>query len=72
VGAVATVIALYYYLVVARRMYIDAPVKPEPIRVSAAVLLAIGLCAIGVVVMGAYPQPWVAAALQAAAGLFTN
>jgi NADH-quinone oxidoreductase subunit N len=69
-GAVATVIALYYYLVVARRMYIDAPVKPEPIRTSPAVLLAIGLCAVGVVVMGAYPQPWVAAALKAAASLF--
>ena len=29
VGAVATVVALYYYLVVARRMYIDAPVRPD-------------------------------------------
>jgi len=70
VGAVATVIALYYYLVVARRMYIDAPVKEGPIKASGAVLLAIAICAAGIVVAGAYPQPWVEAALKAAASLF--
>jgi NADH-quinone oxidoreductase subunit N len=69
-GAVATVIALYYYLVVARRMYIDAPVKPEPVRVSGVLLAAILFCVAGVIVMGAYPEPWVQAALRAASGLF--
>lgn len=69
-GAVATVIALYYYLVVARRMYIDEPPKADRVRVSPVLVVAILVCAAGVVVMGAYPEPWVQAALQAASGLF--
>ena len=32
-GAVLTVVALYYYLLVARRMYIEAPVRTEPVPV---------------------------------------
>jgi NADH-quinone oxidoreductase subunit N len=69
-GAVATIIALYYYLAVARRMYIEAPAKPEPVPVAGVVFWAILVCAAGVVVMGAYPSPWVTAAYQAAASLF--
>src|SRR4029079_2046998 len=34
-GAVLTIVALYYYLVLASRMYIDAPVKPEPVVLGA-------------------------------------
>ena len=30
-GAVLTVVALYYYLLVARRMYIEAPTRREPV-----------------------------------------
>lgn len=69
-GAVATVIALYYYLVVARRMYIDEPTRPERIPVPGVLLAAILVCVAGVVVMGAYPEPWVQAALTAASALF--
>lgn len=29
-----------------------------------------GVCAVGVVLMGVYPEPWVKAALAATAGLF--
>ena len=47
VGAVATVVALYYYLVVARRMYIDAPENPAPIPVSRELVVAILICALG-------------------------
>jgi hypothetical protein len=36
----------------------------------APLLAAILLCAAGVVVMGVYPEPWVRAALDAAAALF--
>jgi NADH-quinone oxidoreductase subunit N len=69
-GAVATVVALYYYLVVARHMYIDAPLKAEKIPVPATLLVAIFVCVIGVIAMGAYPEPWVQAALSAAETLF--
>ena len=69
-GAVLTIVALYYYLVLASRMYIDAPDKPGRIPLSAPLFAAILICALGVVVMGVYPEPWVQAALRAAAPLF--
>lgn len=71
-GAVLTIVALYYYLVLASRMYIDAPEKPGRVALNNPLLLAILFCALGVVVMGIYPEPWVKAALNAAAGLFTS
>jgi NADH-quinone oxidoreductase subunit N len=68
-GAVLTVVALYYYLVVASRMYIDAPVRRDRVRVATPLLVAITICAIGVVVMGVYPEPWVQAVMSAVEGL---
>jgi NADH-quinone oxidoreductase subunit N len=69
-GAVATVVALYYYLVVAKRMYIDAPTRTDAVRVPGVLLIAIFVCMAGVLVMGLYPDPWVAGAIQAASSLF--
>jgi NADH-quinone oxidoreductase subunit N len=69
-GAVLTIVALYYYLVLASRMYIDAPHKTDPLVLAGPVFVAILFCAVGVVVMGLYPEPWVKAALAATAGLF--
>jgi NADH-quinone oxidoreductase subunit N len=69
-GAVLTIVALYYYLALASRMYIDAPEKPGRVPLAAPLLAAILFCALGVVVMGVYPEPWVQAALRAAAPLF--
>jgi NADH-quinone oxidoreductase subunit N len=71
VGAVLTVVALYYYLVVARRMYIEAPERPDPVRMPGLLGAAIAICAIGVVGVGVYPAPWVALAQRIAATLFT-
>jgi NADH-quinone oxidoreductase subunit N len=70
-GAVLTVVALYYYLLVARRMYIEAPARPEPVRVPALLGTAITACVIGVVGMGLYPAPWVTLAQRVAATLFS-
>ena len=69
-GAILTVVALYYYLLVARRMYIEAPVNTAPVRVPALLSIGIGLCAFAVVAIGLYPGPWVALALRVAATLF--
>ena len=68
-GAVLTVVALYYYLLVARRMYIEAPVRGEPVPVPSLLGVAIGVCVLGVVGMGVYPAPWVEATLRVASGL---
>ena len=71
-GAVLTIVALYYYLVLASRMYIDPPEKPGRVALGGPLLVAILFCALGVVVMGIYPEPWVKAALNATAGLFSS
>jgi NADH-quinone oxidoreductase subunit N len=70
VGAVLTVVALFYYLTVAKRMYIDAPERRDPIKVAPLLSFCIFLCVLGVVIMGIYPKPLVGAALRAAAPLF--
>ena len=69
-GAVLTVVALYYYLLVARRMYIDAPVRRDAVPVPRLLRAAIVICLVGVVGMGLYPGPWVAMAMRIAATLF--
>ncbi|HXJ81023.1 MAG TPA: NADH-quinone oxidoreductase subunit N [Candidatus Methylomirabilis sp.] len=70
VGAVLTVVALFYYLLIAKRMYIDAPATTTPVPVTPFLTLSIFLCVVGVVGMGLYPKPFVMAALRAAAPLF--
>jgi NADH-quinone oxidoreductase subunit N len=69
-GAVLTVVALFYYLVVARRMYIEPPERPERVRLSGTLALALIICVAGVVALGLYPKPVVMAALRVAAPLF--
>lgn len=69
-GAVLTVVALYYYLVVARRMYIEEPASPEPVYVPGPLTIAIGACVAGIIVMGVYPEPWVRAFTRVAMTMF--
>ena len=71
-GAVLTVVALYYYLLVARRMYIEAPVRSDRIRIPGPLAIAIVICALAVVGIGAYPAPWVNEAMRVASTLFTS
>lgn len=69
-GAVLTVVALFYYLVIAKRMYIDSPEHPGRVPLDRALACALLLCVLGVVVLGVYPKPLVLAALRAATPLF--
>jgi NADH-quinone oxidoreductase subunit N len=68
-GAVLTIVALYYYLVLASRMYIDPPQRPGALHLAMPLLIAILICVAGTVVMGLYPEPWVRASLAATAAL---
>ncbi len=70
VGAILTVVALFYYLVIAKRMYIEPPVRPERVVVAPALAWAVLICAVGVVALGLYPKAVVMAALRVAAPLF--
>jgi NADH-quinone oxidoreductase subunit N len=69
-AAVLTVVALFYYLQVARQMYIDAPARPMPVPVPPALAVVVAVSAVAVVLLGLYPGPLVDAALRAAAPLF--
>jgi NADH-quinone oxidoreductase subunit N len=69
-GAVLTVVALFYYLVVAKRMYVDAPARPDRVPLAPTLALAVGLCVLGIVAIGIYPRAIVVAAFQVARGLF--
>ena len=69
-GAVLTVVALFYYLLVAKRMYVDAPDRRDPIPVAPLLSFCIFVCVLGVVLAGIYPKPLVIAALRAASPLF--
>jgi NADH-quinone oxidoreductase subunit N len=70
VGAVLTVVALFYYLLVARSMYIEAPTRTGRVPVAPALALSVLLCVLGVVVLGLYPKAVVMAALRVASPLF--
>ena len=70
-GALLTVVALFYYLLVAKRMYIEPPdAGAGPLRMPPTLALAVILCALAVVGLGLYPKPVVMAALRVAAPLF--
>ncbi len=69
-GAVLTVVALFYYLAVARQMYIDAPTTMAPLAVPPALALVLVVSALAVVLLGLYPRPLVETALRAALPLF--
>ena len=68
-GAVLTVVALFYYLLVAKRMYIDAAGArpPDPRRASWPWPWSIS--ALAVVLLGLYPRPLLDATLAVAAKL---
>jgi NADH-quinone oxidoreductase subunit N len=70
VGAILTVVALFYYLLVARSMYIEAPARTGRVPVTPALAVSVLLCVLGVVVLGVYPKAVVMAALRVASPLF--
>jgi NADH-quinone oxidoreductase subunit N len=69
-GAVLTVVALFYYLLVAKRMYIEPPERAGRVPVAPTLALSVALCALGVVILGLYPKGVVMAALRVAGRLF--
>jgi len=69
-GAILTVVALFYYLLIARRMYIEPPVSTGRVPLQPTLAIALLLCVLGVVALGLYPKPLVMAALRVAAPLF--
>jgi NADH-quinone oxidoreductase subunit N len=69
IGALTSVIALYYYLMVARQVYINAPEDDRRLTVARPLRLAIAICVAGILVIGIYPRPWIDLGDRAAAPL---
>ena len=60
----------FYYLLVARSMYIEAPTRTGRVPVTPALALSLLLCVLGVVILGLYPKALVMAALRVTSPLF--
>jgi NADH-quinone oxidoreductase subunit N len=66
IGAGFSVLGLFYYLRVARSMYLGEPTDVSPVRVGLALRLAVAVCALATAGLGLYPRPVVEAAAVAA------
>jgi NADH-quinone oxidoreductase subunit N len=69
IGVLTSVMSLYYYLMVARAMYIEPPGEKAAVRLTAPAAAAIVICVLAVIGL-VYPQPLLNLAHAAAAGLF--
>lgn len=68
-GAAGVVVSLYYYLNVARVMYMEEPVDCAALPVRGPVRIAVALCMMVMVGLGVYQRPLVDAGLHVAASL---
>lgn len=69
-GAVLAVLGLFYYLQVARAMYMRPAGHRPVVSAHGGLGLAIALCLLMVVVMGLFPAPFVDGAIQASSAFF--
>ena len=66
------VISLYYYLMVVKRIYVDAPRSTSPIAVSPSMQGLLGLAIVGIVVIGIFQGPFLNAAMTAVNGMYLS
>ena len=69
IAGVNIVISLYYYLMVVKRIYVDAPRSASPIPISLSMQWLLGLAIIGIVVIGIFQGPFLDAAMAAVKGI---
>ena len=68
-GALLAIVGLYYYLQIARAMYMVEPKTDAPVVVKPALATAVIICLVGIVGYGAYPRPLLESARVAANAL---
>ncbi|HEX8500449.1 MAG TPA: NADH-quinone oxidoreductase subunit N [Pyrinomonadaceae bacterium] len=69
-AALNTVVSFYYYVRFIRAMYIgDREADPRPLSLSAPLRTALVACAVAVILIGVYPQPFIKAAESVVASL---
>ena len=65
VGLINIVIAMYYYLVIVKKMYINEPSDPSTLSITAPIKVAVYVGLAGTLLLGIYPGPfidWIVAA----------
>lgn len=71
VGVINSIVGLYYYLVVLKRVYLyRSEEDDQPIPISAPYRFALAVLSIGIILLGAFFAPWYTWTSGAAAGLF--
>jgi NADH-quinone oxidoreductase subunit N len=58
IGAINVAISLYYYLLVVKRMYLDAPRTTSPIRVNSLTTSVLAVLVLGVLAVGIFQEPF--------------
>jgi NADH-quinone oxidoreductase subunit N len=71
-GAVLAIVALFYYLGLAKAAYVAAPRLTGPVAVGWPLRIAILACVAGVVGLGLWPRPLVESAERAASALLSS
>jgi NADH-quinone oxidoreductase subunit N len=71
-GALLSVVALFFYMRLARAAYMAEPRNAEPIRIARPLQVAIAGCLVAVLVIGVWPSPLLEASSRAAASLFAS
>lgn len=69
-GAVLAVVGLFYYMQIARAMYMKPPTDSTPIELPSPLQTSITICLLGVVLFGAWPGPLLDRALGASQPFF--
>jgi NADH-quinone oxidoreductase subunit N len=69
-GVLNAIVGLYYYLIVAKVMYVDrAPGDSVPVPVPGAYRVVLAICVLGILALGIYATPWLNWSTQAVAAL---
>jgi NADH-quinone oxidoreductase subunit N len=69
IAAVNIVVSLYFYLSVAKKIFVDAPRNSSPIAVPAGLQFLLAICIVGIIAIGIFQGPFLDAALTAARGM---
>jgi NADH-quinone oxidoreductase subunit N len=71
IGVLNSIVGLYYYLTVLKVVYLYRSERDsEQIAIPRGYALALGICAIGVILIGTVATPWITWATNAAKTLF--
>jgi NADH-quinone oxidoreductase subunit N len=58
-AVVSSIISLFYYLVVLKKMYIEEPASSKPLLAGGEIHMSLGICVFFILAMGCYPQPFI-------------